>query len=394
MANPYRPTSLSLCSGIGGLDLGVDAVLGTRVLAFCERDPYAATVLLERMEDESMEPAPVWCGDVRELDLAPFVGRVDVVTAGYPCQPFSVAGKRNAEEDSRHLWPEVLRVVREVGARVLVAENVRGHLSLGFDRVLADLADAGFDAEWTVVRASDAGAPHRRERLFIVAYANRGGFTLEQYARGSTPTACGGEGNAIAGSAVEELAYADVADGDSGRRAGGGLEDEREQRGERRCVADGRGDRVEGWGRPSPPVGDAERPRLEERRAGSLPGSFPAPWPPSPSGDWAGIPEWCHPAVADPPSVRREKGQGVYGAKDTTPGPTQQQQGSTSRRSPSQQPHQREPATQPDLRGVADGIPSDVELAQEFRVDRLRTLGNAVCPAQAEAAITELLERN
>lgn len=148
----------SLFSGVGGLDLG----LPPHEHAFlCEADPHAARVLAARFPNVPIVP------DVRELDAS--APPVDVLVGGYPCQPFSVAGRREGENDPRHLWPEFARLVRVLRPRFVFAENVAGHLALGFDRVLADLAQAGFDAEWVVVRAADVGAPHGRARLFVFA---------------------------------------------------------------------------------------------------------------------------------------------------------------------------------------------------------------------------------
>jgi DNA (cytosine-5)-methyltransferase 1 len=121
------------------------------------------------MEEATLAPAPVW-DDLRAFDGRPWRGRVDLVAAGYPCQPFSQAGKRLGEDDPRHLWPEVRRILDETGAPLAFFENVRGHVKLGLDRVLLDLADLGFDAEWTVLGARDVGAPHRRDRLWILAW--------------------------------------------------------------------------------------------------------------------------------------------------------------------------------------------------------------------------------
>jgi DNA (cytosine-5)-methyltransferase 1 len=159
----------SLCSGIKGLDLAVEATWGARPAWFCESDEHARKVL----ERES-PGVPVYANVKTQHWRS--VEKVDVLVAGYPCQPFSQAGKRLGEKDPRHLWPFVIHAIRVLGPRVVVLENVRGHLKRGFDRVLGDLADAGFDAEWTTVRASDAGACHRRERLFVVAYTDREGL--------------------------------------------------------------------------------------------------------------------------------------------------------------------------------------------------------------------------
>lgn len=98
---------------------------------------------------------------------------VDIITAGYPCQPFSNAGKRLGTDDPRHIWPFIAEAISDIRPRLVVLENVAAHLRRGFDVVLSDLAKIGYDARWTVVRASDAGAPHRRERLFVVAYPAR-----------------------------------------------------------------------------------------------------------------------------------------------------------------------------------------------------------------------------
>jgi site-specific DNA-cytosine methylase len=142
------------------------------VVAYCERDAFCAAVLLARMQDAALDPAPVWCGDLERLPVDELAGRVDLVTAGFPCPPYSVAGKRAGADDERDLWPAVWSVVRGVGARFLLVENVSGFASHagGLTRVVGDLASAGWAAEWTSIRASDAGAPHRRERIFLLAW--------------------------------------------------------------------------------------------------------------------------------------------------------------------------------------------------------------------------------
>jgi DNA (cytosine-5)-methyltransferase 1 len=108
-------------------------------------------------------------GDVKKIDWAN-VPRVDILTGGYPCQPFSAAGNRKGKEDERHLWPYVKDAISVLRPRLAILENVRGHLSLGLADVIGDLASVGYDARWGLVRASDAGASHNRARIFIVAY--------------------------------------------------------------------------------------------------------------------------------------------------------------------------------------------------------------------------------
>jgi len=162
---------VSLYSGIGGLDLGVRAVLGNhRTLAYCERSIEAASVLEKRASEGSLDEAPIY-SDVKSFPTELFSDKVDFLCAGFPCQPFSTAGKRAGEFDSRNLWPDTIRIIRELGPRYVFLENVPGLVTSGyFGTILGDLAEAGFDAEWGCFTASQVGASHKRERLFILAY--------------------------------------------------------------------------------------------------------------------------------------------------------------------------------------------------------------------------------
>lgn len=163
---------LSLCSGVGGLDLGLHlAEPGYRAVCHVERNGFAAAALVARMADASLAPAPVW-DDLRTFDGRPWARRVHVVTAGYPCQPFSLAGHRQGEEDPRHLWPEVARIVAETGPEWCFFENVPGHLSLGLDVVARDLQALGYRVAARVVSAAEVGGSHLRERLFILAHSD------------------------------------------------------------------------------------------------------------------------------------------------------------------------------------------------------------------------------
>jgi DNA (cytosine-5)-methyltransferase 1 len=152
----------SLCTGYGGLDIAVEAFFNAETIWCAEYDKYASKVIEERFGYPNYK-------DIKQIDWDQ-VPKVDILTAGYPCQPFSVAGNRKGENDARHIWPYIKEAIRRISPRWVVMENVRGHLSLGFDQVLADLADVGYDAKWQIVRAAEVGAPHHRRRLFIVAY--------------------------------------------------------------------------------------------------------------------------------------------------------------------------------------------------------------------------------
>ncbi|WP_347975678.1 DNA cytosine methyltransferase [Microbacterium sp. ProA8] len=153
----------SLCSGYGGLDLGVMEVLGGEVAWHVEYDTAPSKIL------EHHWPTIPNYGDLTTLDWST-LPPIEVLTAGYPCQPFSIAGKRKGADDERHLWPYIKDAIRQLRPRLVVLENVRGHLTLGIDRVLGDLAELGYDTRWVCLPASAAGAPHRRERIFIAAY--------------------------------------------------------------------------------------------------------------------------------------------------------------------------------------------------------------------------------
>jgi DNA (cytosine-5)-methyltransferase 1 len=152
----------SLFAGIGGFDLGLERA-GMRVAWQCEIDPDARAILAKHW------PKVPCYGDIRRIDWST-VEPVDVICGGYPCQPFSCAGKREGEFDERHLWPEVARCVRHLRPRWVLLENVSGHLSLGFGSVLGDLAALGYDAFWDCIPAAAVGAPHLRDRVFVVAW--------------------------------------------------------------------------------------------------------------------------------------------------------------------------------------------------------------------------------
>jgi DNA (cytosine-5)-methyltransferase 1 len=161
-----RPTFLSLFSGIGGLDLGLERA-GWGCVGQVEIDPFCQRVLARHWPD-----VPRW-GDIREVDPDD-LPRADLIAGGFPCQPVSSAGKRLAQDDPRWLWPQAARLVRHLRPRWLLLENVSGLLVRGMGDVLDELAASGYDAEWDCIPASAVGAPHRRDRVWIVAYPDSG----------------------------------------------------------------------------------------------------------------------------------------------------------------------------------------------------------------------------
>jgi len=152
----------SLFSGIGGFDLGLERA-GMKVIWQSEIDPFATKVLKKHW------PKVPNYGDIKKINWAE-IEKPEVICGGYPCQPFSQAGKRRGEEDPRHLWPWVLDAISELRPKYAILENVRGHLTLGGISVIGELANIGYRSEWRVISAASVGANHRRDRVVIVAY--------------------------------------------------------------------------------------------------------------------------------------------------------------------------------------------------------------------------------
>jgi DNA (cytosine-5)-methyltransferase 1 len=156
---------LDLFSGIGGFSLGLESTGHFETAAFCEIEPYCQKVLKKHWPN-----VPIF-DDIRKLK-GKDIGAIDIITGGYPCQPFSVAGKQKAEQDPRHLWPEYFRLIKELRPTWVIGENVSGHIKLGLDSVLEDLASEGYSTRTFSISASSIGANHKRERVWTVANTN------------------------------------------------------------------------------------------------------------------------------------------------------------------------------------------------------------------------------
>jgi len=182
---------LALFAGAGGGILG-GHLLGWRTVCAVERDAYAASVLAQRQNDGCLKPFPIW-SDVCSFDGRPWRGLVDVVSGGFPCQDISAAGSGAGIDGERSgLWREMARIIGEVRPQFVLVENSPLLVGRGLAVVLGDLAEMGFDAEWACISASDLGAPHQRDRIWIVAYAN-GSWELQQ--AGSKQKQRDGSGN-------------------------------------------------------------------------------------------------------------------------------------------------------------------------------------------------------
>jgi len=162
---------ISFCSGYGGIERGLDLVgVNHRVLAYVEIESFAIANLANKMESGELDAAPIYT-DLKTFPAHLFRGCVDLITGGYPCQPFSAAGRRRGEDDPRHLWPHIRRHVNAIEPLQCFFENVEGHISLGLNSVISDMEEDGYDSTWGIFSASEVGAPHQRKRVFILANA-------------------------------------------------------------------------------------------------------------------------------------------------------------------------------------------------------------------------------
>jgi len=171
--NPFQsPSILSLCTGMRGLERGLERVIGaTRTVAYVEIEAFTCENLVQQMEQGVLAPTSIWT-NIKTFPAEQFYGKIHGITGGYPCQPFSEAGLRKGENDERHLWPFIKRIVKKSRPIWCFFENVEGHLSLGFDSVQKDLRQLGYQVEAGLFSAAEVGAPHRRTRLFILALEN------------------------------------------------------------------------------------------------------------------------------------------------------------------------------------------------------------------------------
>ena len=166
-------TELSLFSGTGGGLLG-SKLLGWKTKGYVEYDKYCQQIIRQRIDDGFLDDAPIF-SDIRAFNADGYAegykGLVDVITAGFPCQPFSCAGRQLGADDPRNMWPATIDTIRIVRPRFCYLENVPTLAVSGyFGTVLRDLAEGGYDAKWRMLSASECGAPHKRNRLWIVAH--------------------------------------------------------------------------------------------------------------------------------------------------------------------------------------------------------------------------------
>jgi len=214
-------TTLEMCAGYGGIGLGLKNIFGERMrtLAYCELEGFAQANLVSKMEAGLMDVAPLW-NDLKTFPYGSFHGLVDILIAGYPCQPFSAAGKRAGKEDPRHLWPWIADGIRLLQPRMCFFENVEGHISLGLREVVGELESMGYKVSWGIFSAREVGAPHQRKRVFIMAHLKCAGLEgLYNWHTPSEPTQLVG---ADSGSGCQRSAWeCELADTDTRGQSSG-----------------------------------------------------------------------------------------------------------------------------------------------------------------------------
>jgi len=168
-----QTTHISLCAGYGGIDLGLRRLFsGLRTIAYSEIEAFAVENLLARMEEGKLDASPIW-SDLKTFPWQRFRGMVDILSGGYPCQPFSAAGKQLGSKDERHLWPYISRGIQILRPKFCFFENVEGHIKNGLREVINDLEQNGYRTTWGIFSAAECGLPHQRRRVFILANSMR-----------------------------------------------------------------------------------------------------------------------------------------------------------------------------------------------------------------------------
>jgi DNA (cytosine-5)-methyltransferase 1 len=355
---------IDLCSGIGGFSLGFQYAKLSEPILFCELDEFCQKILKKHWPD-----VPI-CNDVKELanDTNAFIPRPRerkrILTAGYPCQPFSQAGQRRGTEDPRHIWPYILRIIQQERFDVCVFENVAGHISLGLDEVLHDLEGEGYTTRTFVLPAEACGASHRRDRLWIIAKnlgnANDNGSSATEIRRSNEETARGSQEGQI---------KTEQSQGTSGRENHDDVADTNDQ-----------GIRTRQRGSVSEPLQQNDAGNNHAERVGDY------------DGNKDGEPQVLQKDAEDVADTNNERSQRwLHGRSDQKRHSIKRHSGCSS--TIHGQPEERKQATQRRLGGMVDGLsawmdePVDiprVASGQKNRTHRLKALGNAIVPQIAQ----------
>jgi len=344
---------LDLFSGVGGFSLGLERTGGFETVAFCEIDPYAQKVLKKHWPD-----VPI-IDDIRNFDGI----AADVICGGYPCQPFSNAGKRDGAADDRHLWPEMYRLIKSVKPRWVIAENVAGHITMGLDNVLSDLEAEGY-AWWTfIIPAVAVDAKHRRDRVWILAHSES-----ERSKKRTT------------GASTAQIDVADTRH--TGIHQRWQLENAETENGEPGRVEPN--ELPEGRESTGTTMADTKSQRTGYERENIRPTFHEVNTPDDASGDCRGNDKHEHRQDVAHSIGAGLEGQPWHGANGNKPGRLCEEQDRPVSESGLCGNRQTRWEPEPAICRVAHGIPS--------RVDRLKCLGNAVVPQIPEMIGYAILE--
>jgi DNA (cytosine-5)-methyltransferase 1 len=388
-------THVSLCAGYGGIDLGLHRCLpNLRTIAYSEIEAFACELLLARMEGGQIDAAPIW-PDLKSFPWGKLRDRVDILSGGYPCQPFSSAGKRLGREDPRHLWPYIADGISILRPRLCFFENVEGHISLGLREVIKHLGELGYSATWGIFSAAECGAPHQRKRVFILAHRNGKRGQLSDWRQ----------------QPAEQMLERD---GAAGRDvlADAGHESARrwtESTGEQHADITNRGENL----------GNAEQSRMEGAHANASTSTGVQFHAIQSSSSWPSRPghpqfEWEPPrVVGNAPQLQRDGGDNHNRISEQSEAISESRNASrkglgdasiSRSYSYTSESGSRDTAcessgrqTQPSLGRNSNGPAGGLDYAQlcvagDSRVDELRLLGNGVVPAVAERAFVTLLD--
>ncbi len=357
MDNTEEFRCISLCTGYAGIELGLRRVIpNLRTIAYVEREGFACSNLVAKIEEGKLDAAPIWT-DIKTFDGRPFYNKVHLITGGYPCQPFSCAGKRKGTDDPRHLWPYIEGIIQSVRPVWCFFENVSGHLTIGFPEVYRSLRNLGYKIEAGLFTAAECGAPHKRERLFILALAQpeRGrhihGQPQEQPTEGRLNAQCESQPDS-------ELANSTLTNSTRQRQLGNDI-----------SLPESKG------------ISNTNSERLQEPRAQRSKKAQPAVisrWPARPGQQQY---EWEEPrcTMANPTrtGTRHQSGKVDRGKRSSK---IRQENGQAC-------------SIRPDAadKGQAQSSVGRAVNGPACRVDRLRLLGNGVVPQCAEKAFSELM---
>ncbi len=382
-----KTTHISLCSGYGGIDLGLRRVLpDVRTIAYVEIESFACANLVEKMESKQLDAAPIWT-NLKTFNAKPFRNRVDILSGGFPCQPFSHAGQRKGTEDPRHLFPDIERIIMECEPSILFLENVEGIIPAKYQGepdtsvlkyVLERLEKMGYRAEAGVFSAIECGAPHQRKRVFIAGVRNISDTDCIRHGGRSSEGCADGERFVLQG----ECERSEVGSETQG------------------CckLADTRRDKCVGW---SSVGGNQESDgRKESQGQGSCEGgeNKAGKWALSePSNECAEVGDtaghgcdkgWSNPEARgiDRQSQTRGLPESEGGCCEFPSRPKEEQQPWEAPRTIGSE----EVITA--MGGAAYGV-ADGNMVRAFRVDSLRLLGNGVVPIVASKAFTILMAR-